>query len=156
MSSSTKAITGSVLNMSQAPKSETSLFRRVSLPVGHVITADCRDDKDTEKQFRRKNAVGNMLVRKFIFASMDAKNPIVQAILLPNLCGCSLALIVTHLNDLLISPYTSSSVASAMNTTEHITVVFHISAYRLMSRATTSIYLLLLPLSIVMHIISLY
>ena len=34
--------------------------------LGHVMTADCRDDKDIiEKEFRRQNAVGNMLVRKF-------------------------------------------------------------------------------------------
>ena len=31
----------------------------------HVMTADCRDDKDIEIQFRRQNAVGTMLVRKF-------------------------------------------------------------------------------------------
>ena len=33
--------------------------------LGHIITADCRAEKDVEKQFRRQNAVGNMLVRKF-------------------------------------------------------------------------------------------
>ena len=33
--------------------------------IGHVMTADCRDDKDIKKQFRRQNAVGNMLVKKF-------------------------------------------------------------------------------------------
>ena len=38
--------------------------------LGHVITADCRDDTDIEKQFRRQNAVGNTLVRKFSFAPM--------------------------------------------------------------------------------------
>ena len=41
--------------------------------LGHIITADCRDDKDVEKQFRRQNAVGNMLVRKFSFAPMEVK-----------------------------------------------------------------------------------
>ena len=40
--------------------------------LGHVMTADCQD-KDIEKQFRRQNAVGNMLVRKFSFAPMEAK-----------------------------------------------------------------------------------
>ena len=34
--------------------------------------------------------------------------------------------------------YTSSSRACAMNTTDHIYVVFHKSAYNLMSRVTTS------------------
>ena len=33
--------------------------------LGHIMTADCRDDKDIKKQFRRQNAVGKMLVRKF-------------------------------------------------------------------------------------------
>ena len=37
------------------------------------MTADCRDDKDIRKQFRRQNAVGNMLVRKFSFAPIEAK-----------------------------------------------------------------------------------
>ena len=35
--------------------------------LGHIMTADCIDDKDIKKQFRRQNAVGNMLVRKFSF-----------------------------------------------------------------------------------------
>ena len=39
----------------------------------HVMTADCRDDKDIKKQFMRQNAVGNMLVRKFSFAPIEAK-----------------------------------------------------------------------------------
>ena len=29
--------------------------------LGHVMTADCRDDKDVLKQFRIQNAVSNML-----------------------------------------------------------------------------------------------
>ena len=33
--------------------------------LGHVMNADCRDDKDIKKQFMRQNAIGNMLVRKF-------------------------------------------------------------------------------------------
>ena len=40
--------------------------------LGHVMTADSRDDVDIHKQFRRQNAVGNMLVRKFQFAPMEA------------------------------------------------------------------------------------
>ena len=39
----------------------------------HVMTADCRDDKDIKKQFMRQNAVGNMLVRKFSFAPIEEK-----------------------------------------------------------------------------------
>ena len=41
--------------------------------LGHIMTADYRDDKDIKKQFRRQNAVGNMLVRKFSFAPIEAK-----------------------------------------------------------------------------------
>ena len=41
--------------------------------LGHVMTADCRDDKDIKKQFMWQNAVGNMLVRKFSFAPIEAK-----------------------------------------------------------------------------------
>ena len=37
------------------------------------MTADCRDYKDIEKQLRRQNAVGIMLVRKFSFAPEEAK-----------------------------------------------------------------------------------
>ena len=41
--------------------------------LGHIMTVDCRDDKDIKKQFRRQNAVRNMLVRKFSFAHIEAK-----------------------------------------------------------------------------------
>ena len=39
----------------------------------HITTADCTDDKDIKRQFKRKNAVGNMLVRKLSFAPIEAK-----------------------------------------------------------------------------------
>ena len=77
----------------------------------HVMTADCRDDKDIKKRFRRKNSVVNMLVRKLSFAPMEAKikffrgcivNPFMDVLfgvihtrtLLENL----LTVIVTHSN----------------------------------------------------------
>ena len=41
-----------------------ALSRNFVTYIGHFMTADCRDDKDIEKQFRRQNSVGNMLVRK--------------------------------------------------------------------------------------------
>ena len=41
--------------------------------LGHIMTADCRDDKDIKKQFRRQNVVGNMVVTKFSFAPIEAK-----------------------------------------------------------------------------------
>ena len=37
------------------------------------MTADCRDDKDIEKQHRRQNEVGSMLVRKLSFAPAEGK-----------------------------------------------------------------------------------
>ena len=64
--------------------------------LGHLMTVDCRD-KDIKKHIRRQNAVGNMLVRKFSFAPMEAKNPIVQVILLPYLWMCSLASFIPEL-----------------------------------------------------------
>ena len=39
----------------------------------HVMTADCRNDKAIKKQFSGQNAVGNMLVRNFSFAHIEAK-----------------------------------------------------------------------------------
>ena len=38
--------------------------------LGHVMTADCRDDEDIEKEFRMQNADGSMLGRKFSFAPL--------------------------------------------------------------------------------------
>ena len=56
----------------------------------YVMTADCRDDKDIKKQFMRQNIVGNMLVRKFSFAPIEAKiQLLIQVIFLPHLWMCS-------------------------------------------------------------------
>ena len=41
--------------------------------LGYVMTADCRDDKDIKREFRSKNAAGNMLVRKFSFTPTECK-----------------------------------------------------------------------------------
>ena len=38
------------------------------------MTADCRDENDIKKQFRRQNAVNNMLVKKFSFVPIEAKS----------------------------------------------------------------------------------
>ena len=65
--------------------------------LGHIMTADCRDDEDIKKQFRGQNAVGNMLVRKFSFASIGFKKPTVQVILLPHLWMCSLVSFIPEL-----------------------------------------------------------
>ena len=89
--------------------------------LGHIMTADCRD-KDIKKLFMRQNAVGNMLVRKFSFAPIEAKNNcssyivspfldvifgvIHSRILLENL----LSVIATHSSVLLTSPDTPARV----------------------------------------------
>ena len=58
--------------------------------LGHIITtADCRDDKDIKKQFRRQNAVGNMLVKMFSFAPIDAKIQLFKLYCYP-IYGCAL------------------------------------------------------------------
>ena len=41
--------------------------------LGYFMTADCRDDKYIKKQFMRQNAGGNILVKKFLFAPIEAK-----------------------------------------------------------------------------------
>ena len=57
--------------------------------LGHVMTADCRDDKDIKKQFRRKIAVGNMLVWKFSFAPVETKIQLFKSCCYP-IYGCAL------------------------------------------------------------------
>ena len=64
-------------------------FVQVFRYLGHVMTADCRDDKDIKKQFMRQNAVGNMLVRKFSFAPMEAKIQLFKSYCYP-ISGCAL------------------------------------------------------------------
>ena len=56
--------------------------------LGHIVTADCGDDKDIKKQFRRQNAVGNMLVRKFSFAPIEAKIQLFKSYCYP-IYGCA-------------------------------------------------------------------
>ena len=67
----TKAITGysTRVRLGNDELSFVDEFRYL----GHVMTADCRDDKDIKKQLFRQNAVGNMLVRKFSLAPTEAK-----------------------------------------------------------------------------------
>ena len=54
-------------------RNEELSFAKEFRYLGHAMTADCRDDKDIENQYRRQNAVGNMLIRKFLFAPMETK-----------------------------------------------------------------------------------
>ena len=51
--------------------------------LGHIKTADSRADKDIKKQFRRQNAVRNMLVRKFSFAPIDTKIQLFKSLCYP-------------------------------------------------------------------------
>ena len=64
--------------------------------LGHVMTADCRDDKDIKKQFRRKNADANVLVMKFSFEPIETKIHLFK-LLITVLWMCSLASFITEL-----------------------------------------------------------
>ena len=116
---------------------------------GHIMTADCRD-KDIKKQFRRQNAVLNMLVRKFSFAPIEAKiqlfksycYPIYRCELWHHLFQNSIRKLTVSYSDTFkhlinIPTYTSSSLAFAMNATDHINVVLCKFAYSL-SRVVAS------------------
>ena len=125
------------------------------------MTADCRDDNDIKKQFWRQNAVGNMLVRKFSFAPIEAKMQLFKSYCYP-IYGCALwrhsfqnsirKLTVSYSDTfkrLIIVPrYTSSSLAFAMNATDHINVVLRKFAYSMMNRVVAS------PSSIVTAIVN--
>ena len=83
------AIIGLVLNKSQARGNEEPSFVEEFRYLGHVMTADCRDDKDIKKQFRMQNAVGNMLVRNFSFAPIEANIQLFKSYCYP-IYGCAL------------------------------------------------------------------
>ena len=93
--------------------------------LGYIMTAKDtkkKDDKDTKKQFRRQNAVGNMLVRKFSFAPIEAKIQLFKSYSYPimdvlfgvihsrTLLESLLSVIVTHSSVLLTSPHTPARV----------------------------------------------
>ena len=121
--------------------------------LGNILTADCRDDKDIKKEFRRQNAVGNMLVRKFSFAVIEAKIQLFKSYCYP-IYGCALCchsfqnsirkLTLSYSDTFMrlinVPRYTSQSLAFAMNATDHINVVFCKFAYSLMSRVIASPY----------------
>ena len=69
---STKANTGRYSTRVRLTNEELSFVDKFSY-LGHVMTADCRDDQDIKNRFRKQNAVGNMLVRKVSFAPMETK-----------------------------------------------------------------------------------
>ena len=125
------------------------------------MTADCKDYKDINKQFRRQMAVGNMLVTKFLFAPIEAKIQLFKSYCYP-IYGCALwrqsfqnsirKFTVTYSDTfkhlINIPRYTSLSPTFAMNATDHINVVFHKFAYSLISRVIAS------PNSIVISIVN--
>ena len=99
----------------------------------------------------RQNAVGNMLVRKFSFAPIEAKIQLFKSYCYPiygrarwhHLYQNSIRKLTVSFNDtfkcLINDPsYTSSSLAFAMKSTDHIHVVFRKFSYSLMSRVTAS------------------
>ena len=119
--------------------------------LGHVMTADCRDDKDINEQFRRQNAVGNMLVRKFSFAPIEAKiqlfksycYPIYECALWRHSFQNSIRKLTASYSDtfkrlISVPRYTSSSLAFLMNATDHINGVLCKFAYSLMNRVVAS------------------
>ena len=83
----TKAITGNRYSTRVRLENEERSFEFRYLV--HVMTADCRDDKDIKKLFRRLNTVGNMLVMKFPFAPVDAKIQLFKSYCYP-IYGCAL------------------------------------------------------------------
>ena len=137
--------------------------------LGHVMTADCRDDKNIKKQIMRQNAVGNMVVRKCSFAPIEAKIYLFKPYCYP-IYGCalwrhsyqnSIRKLTVSFSDsfkrlINVPRYTSSSLAFATNSTNHINVVFSKFAYSLMSRVTTSPNSVVSAIVIVMIIISLH
>ena len=129
--------------------------------VGHIMTADCKDDKDIKKQFRRQNAVGNMLVRKFLFSPIEAKIQLFKSYCYP-IYGCShwrhsfqnsIRKLTVSYSDTFkrlinVPRYTSSSLTFAMNATDHIKMVSRKFAYSLMMSLVAS------PNSIVTSIVN--
>ena len=101
------------------------------------MTADCGDDMDIKKQFMRQNTVGDMLVRKFSFASIEANILLFKSYCYP-IYGCalwrhsylnSIRKLTVSFSDTFrrlrnVPRYTSSSLAFASNSSGHINVVF--------------------------------
>ena len=138
--------------------------------LGQIMTTDCRDDKDIKKQFRRQNAVGNMPVRKLSFAPIEAKIQLSKSYCYP-IYGCALwrhsfqnsklenllSVIVTHSSVLLTSPDTPARVRH-LRWTQLTIYQCGVTQICLQLDEQSSSFpptVLLLPLSIAMHIITL-
>ena len=103
------------------------------------MTADCREDKDMKKQFMRQNSVGNMLVRKFSFAPIEAKIQLFKSYCYP-IYGCalwhhsyqnSIRKVTISFSDTFkhlinVPRYTSSSMAFETNSNDNINCVLQI------------------------------
>ena len=127
--------------------------------LGYVMTADCRDDKDIEKN----NSGGKMQLatcgsgNSQLHLYIEAQMQLFKSCCYP-IYGCDRKLTDDNSDTFKrlsnVPRYTSSNLAFAMNATDHINVVFRKFVDSLMSRVSPTV--LLLPLSIVMHIISLH
>ena len=119
--------------------------------LGHIISEDCRDEKDVHKQFRRQNAVGNMLIKKFNFASKDIKIQLFKSYCYPIYCnslwGKAYAYALRRLNVsyndtfrrlMQVPRNTTASQVFAENHTDHLKVVFRKNAYSMMTRVQNS------------------
>jgi hypothetical protein len=119
--------------------------------LGHILTADCTDDKDIAKQLRRQNAVGNMIIRKFSFAPEAAKIQLFKSYCYPIYCNAlwkqyfkySVKKLTVSYNDtfkrlLQVPRYFSSSQTFVENHTDHIKIVFRKAIYSLMNRVQNS------------------
>ena len=118
--------------------------------LGQVMTAGCRNDKDIKKT-NQEAKCSCQYIRKFSFAHIEAKIQLFNLYCYP-IYGCvlwrhsfqnSIRKFTDSYSDTFnrlinVPRYTSSSLAFAMNTTDHINVVFHKFAYSLMSRVIAS------------------
>ena len=115
----------------------------------HIITYH---EKDIKKHFRRQNAVGNILVRKFSFAPIEAKIQLFK-LYCYRIYGCKLwrhsfqnsirKLTISYSDTfkclINVPRYIRSSLAFAMNATDHMNVALRKFTYSLMSRVVASL-----------------
>ena len=66
--------------------------------LGHVMTADWRDDKDIKKLIQEAKCIWQYADQKVLIYTYWGKNPIVQIILLLHLWMCSLASFIPELH----------------------------------------------------------
>jgi hypothetical protein len=119
--------------------------------LGHIVSADCTDDKDVAKQTRRQNAVGNMLIRKFSFAPKEAKIQLFKTYCYPIYCNAlwkdfrqyNVRKLTVSYNDtfrrlMQVPRSTSASRVFAENESDHIKILFRKAAHSLMTRVMAS------------------